>query len=85
VHILQNTNRGLLRDQLDALLSVTGSSWVEATQMEILSFLEDLLHSLPELASLEGKRGRASIIDLTDVLFLSDEAGLAGWLGFQGR
>jgi hypothetical protein len=27
VHILQNMNRGLLRDQLDALLSVTGSSW----------------------------------------------------------
>jgi hypothetical protein len=76
VRVLRNTNGELLRDRLDALLSVAGSSWVETARMGILSFLEeDLPRSLSELASLEGKRERASIIDLTDILFLRDEAG----------
>jgi hypothetical protein len=71
----RNTNGELLRDRLDALLSVIESSWADGD----LSFLaEDLPRSLSELASLEGKRERASIMDLTDILFLRGGAGVAG-------
>ena len=36
VYVLRNANGELLRDWLDALLLVTGSSWVEAVWMVLL-------------------------------------------------
>jgi len=77
VRVLRNTKGELLRDRLDALLSVTGSSWTEEALPESLAFLEkDLPRSLSVLGSLEGKRERAPIMDLTDILLLL--RGLAG-------
>lgn len=72
---LRKTKGELLRDRLDALLSVGGST--EEALLGVLSFFDqDLPRSLSELGSLEGKRERAPIMDLTDILLLLD--GLTG-------
>lgn len=85
VRVLRNTKGELLRDRLDALLSVTKSSWTEEALLEILSFLEkDLPRSLSELVSLEGKRESAPIMDLTDILLLFRGLTGSGGVGVFG-
>lgn len=81
---LRNTKGELLRDRLDALLSVTESSCTEEALPESLSFFDqDLPRSFSEDASLEGKSERAPIMDLTDILLLRDADGL-GEVGVAG-
>lgn len=82
---LRNTKGERLRDRLDGLLSVAQSSWTEEALLEVLSFLEDdLPRSLSELASLEGKRERAPIMDLTDILRALTGSGVVGVVGVFG-
>lgn len=70
-----NTKGELLRERLDALLSA----------VESLSFFDqDLPRSLSEVGSLEGKRERAPIMDLTDILLLRGALGEAGLAGSGG-
>ena len=77
---LRNTNGELLRERLDGLPSAIESSWTEEALPESLSFFDqDLPRSLSEAGSLEGKRERAPIMDLTDILLRRDlDVGLAG-------
>ena len=80
----RNTKGELLRDRLDALLSVTESSCTEEVLPETLSFFDqDLPRSFSEDGSLEGKRERAPIMDLTDILLLRDPDG-SGEVGVAG-
>lgn len=82
---LRNTKGELLRDRLDGLLSAAHSSWTEEVLLEILVILDqDLPRSLSELASLDGKRERAPIMDLTDILRGRTGSGVVGVVGVLG-
>ena len=72
---LRKTKGELLRDRLEGLLSMAGSSCLSLLE-------EDLPRSLSELGSLEGKI--APIMDLTDILRGLAGSGGVGVFGGEG-
>lgn len=87
MRVLRKTKGELLRDLLEVAPSGAASSWTEEVLVKRFPFLDqDLPRSFSDGASLEGKRERASIMDLTDILlfFRDGEVGEVGVVGSGG-